>query len=171
MKTYFIADTHFYHKNIIKYENRPFESVEAMNWGIIKRWNGVVSKRDRVFLLGDFTFGNREKQSEIAEKLNGYKILVKGNHDTYNDEFYREIGFSEVYRYPILFNGFWILSHEPVYMNENMPYANLYGHVHNNSAFKDYTNQTMCVSIERAHMNYSPIEFTRIKEIMGIGDK
>lgn len=55
--TWFIGDTHFYHKNIIDYENRPFKSVEDMNKGLIDTWNSRVKKLDRVFVLGDFCFG------------------------------------------------------------------------------------------------------------------
>ena len=56
MEIYVIADTHFYHNNIIKYCNRPFEDVEKMNELIINKWNSVVSNEDIVLHLGDFGF-------------------------------------------------------------------------------------------------------------------
>lgn len=53
-------------------------------------------------------------------------------------------------------------SHEPLYVNENMPYANLFGHVHNSPIFKDFSKQHYCVSVER--INYAPISFEEIKK-------
>lgn len=167
-KVFFVADPHFWHKNIIKYENRPFNSTEHMNEELIKRWNKVVSRSDKVYVLGDFALANREKITDIVSKLNGYKVLVMGNHDQYSHSFYLEAGFNEVSKYPIIIDNFWVLSHEPMYINENMPYANIYGHVHNNPSFADYSNQSICVSVEREHMNYAPIEFKKVKELLGL---
>jgi calcineurin-like phosphoesterase family protein len=169
--TFFIGDTHFFHKNIIKYENRPFQDTIEMNEVLIKNWNKTVRNSDRVFMLGDFALTNRAGLNEVGRQLNGYKILVKGNHDQYNNDAYYDAGFNEVVKYPIIIDSFWILSHEPLYINENMPYANIFGHVHSNPAYMDYTSQTFCVSVERKHMNYKPISFDKIKELMGVAEK
>jgi len=75
--TYFTSDTHFGHKNIIGYTNRPYKSVFDMDEDIIKNWNNTISKTDLVFHLGDFSF-----QSDLyVHRLNGKIILIKGNHD------------------------------------------------------------------------------------------
>ena len=55
-KIFFTSDTHFWHVNIIKYCNRPFETIEEMNETIIEKWNSKISKDDIVFNLGDFAF-------------------------------------------------------------------------------------------------------------------
>ncbi len=159
MAIFFIADTHFSEESIMKYENRPFTSAESMNEVLIANWNGQVGKDDKVYVLGDFGVAGLEKQ--ILDRLNGIKYLVKGNHDTQTNEYYRQAGFLEVYDNPMIIEGFWILSHEPLYVNENMPYANLFGHVHKSPLFKDYSSQHYCVSAER--INYTPIEFEEIK--------
>ena len=160
MNVYFVADTHFGEERIRRYENRPFESAEHMDRELIRRWNETVSSPDTVYVLGDFGADGRE--AEVLASLNGRKILVKGNHDTKANGEYRSFGFDEVYDLPIIVDGFWILSHDALYVNENMPYANLFGHVHNSPIVKDYSRQHYCVSVER--INYTPISFDEIKK-------
>ena len=155
---YFIADTHFSEENIRLYENRPFESVAEMNDVLVQHWNARVNSNDEVYVLGDF--GADGQEALILEQLNGRKFLVKGNHDVRANQYYRDCGFEEVYDCPILIKGFWILSHEPLYVNTNMPYANLFGHVHNSPIFRTYSSQHYCVSVER--INYTPISFDEI---------
>ncbi len=162
MKVFFTADTHFGDSNIIRYENRPFSDIEDMDRTIIKNWNDTVSENDKVFLLGDFSAYGFEKSCEICNSLNGEKFLVMGNHDTENEKYYYNCGFSGVSHYPIIYENFWILSHEPLYVNRNMPYANIFGHVHANPLYKDVSEQSFCVSAER--IDYKPIEFGEIKQ-------
>lgn len=158
MTTYFIADTHFGDGNILRYENRPFVNINEMDEKLISNWNRKVQASDTVYILGDF--GAEGYESDIIRQLNGKIFLVKGNHDKFTNEYYRKAGFCEVYDVPIIFNEFWILSHEPLYINENMPYANLFGHVHNSPLFKDYSKHHFCVSVER--IDYTPISFDEI---------
>ncbi len=155
---YFIADTHFGEENIRLYENRPFVDITEMDNVLQKRWNSHVNQQDTIYVLGDFGANGQEK--EILAQLNGRKFLVKGNHDIQTNQYYRDCGFMEVYDYPIIFKDFWILSHEPLYVNTNMPYANIFGHVHNSPIFKTYSNQHYCVSVERTQ--YAPISFDEI---------
>lgn len=163
--TFLIADPHFGHKNIIEYENRPFQSVAEMDQVIIDNWNRTVKQDDQVFLLGDFAFAGKERIIELAASLNGYKIFVLGNHDRcYSYAWWQRVGFAEVVQYPIIFNEWFILSHEPVYLNSNMPYANIYGHVHSNPSYVDCSAQSFCVSVER--INYTPIEFGELVQRM-----
>lgn len=157
-KIYFIADTHFGDDNIRRYENRPFADTHEMDNALIERWNSAVTDDDNIYVLGDL--GADKFEGEILSQLNGNKFLVKGNHDSQSNSYYRKAGFIEVYDMPILFNGFWILSHEPIYVNNNMPYANLFGHVHNSPVFRDYSSHHFCVSAER--INYTPISLDDI---------
>jgi calcineurin-like phosphoesterase family protein len=81
-KIWVTSDTHFGHRNIIKYCNRPFETSEEMNETMIQRWNESISPDDLVFHLGDFSCGiSTELNSEIFSRLNGQKVLIVGNHD------------------------------------------------------------------------------------------
>jgi len=76
------SDTHFFHRNILQYCNRPFSTVEEMNDALIKNWNTVVKPNDIVYHLGDLTLSTRvELVDEILGRLNGTIRLVKGNHD------------------------------------------------------------------------------------------
>lgn len=158
MEIYFIADTHFSEENIMRYENRPFESIRDMDNTMLSNWNKIVKDEDIVYVLGDF--GADGQESFMLSQLKGSKYLIKGNHDTNSNDYYRKAGFKEVYDCPIIIKDFWILSHEPLYVNSNMPYANLFGHVHNSPLFKTYSRQHYCVSVER--IDYAPISFDEI---------
>lgn len=81
-KVWFTSDLHFWHKNICKYCNRPYESIEEMNKGIITNWNSVVKEDDTVFVLGDLGFCGIEKLRDLISQLKGCIILVQGNHDS-----------------------------------------------------------------------------------------
>jgi len=166
MKTYFIADTHFGDESIIRYENRPFKNASEMDEYITNKWNDTVSPEDNVFILGDFSvYTDKAKLKQILDALNGNKILVMGNHDRdFDANIWRACGFKECSPWPIVFNEYFILSHEPLYINSNMPYANIFGHVHGNPAYKDASKQSVCVSAER--INYTPISFEELVAAM-----
>lgn len=90
---WFTSDTHFGHQNIIKFCDRPFESVDHMNSAIVNRWNEMVAPGDTVYHLGDVALGQLEKSLPIMRRLHGYKILIPGNHDriySTNASAYRE---------------------------------------------------------------------------------
>lgn len=165
-KDFFIADTHFGGENIRRYENRPFQSASEMDKKLIENWNRTVGAEDTVYVLGDFSdYGDCEKDKEILQQLNGKKILVMGNHDRHRTpEEWRKLGFFECSQWPILYKEFFMLSHEPLYINTNMPYANFYGHVHANPSYKDASKQSVCVSVER--IAYTPVEFAALRERM-----
>ena len=80
MKLVVISDTHFGHKNIIKYCNRPFEDVDAMTKGMIAMWN-IVDASDDVYFLGDFAFMGSGPKKAVFSALHGTKHLIRGNHD------------------------------------------------------------------------------------------
>lgn len=160
-KVFFFADFHGYHENIIKYCNRPFKDAIEMNRKLVQNWNNTVSKDDKVFLLGDFSFGSTDQIIELGQQLQGHKVLIKGNHDKKSAEVYRRAGFEHVSAWPIIWNDFYILSHAPQHMSPNSPYFNIYGHVHDDPTYADFSSNSFCVSAER--INYRPISFEEIR--------
>jgi len=121
MNIFFTADTHFFHKNIIEYSNRPFSSVEEMNEVIIERWNEVVTSKDHVYHLGDFAFFYGKKKTKVEElfrRLNGNIFLCIGSHDKEITKLFRN-GFRE--------NGFITAFHkiksvsESFFIRQNVP--------------------------------------------------
>lgn len=82
MTTFLTADTHFGHKNIIRFCDRPFADTEEMQRVIISNWNSIVHPRDIVWHLGDFGIGLTDAETlELFQQLNGTIKLVIGNHD------------------------------------------------------------------------------------------
>ena len=163
--TWFISDSHFFHNNIIKYCNRPFKSVEEMNMKMIESWNSVVKKNDIVWHLGDFALGPNQKKTipELVSKLNGRINLVLGNHDHNAVKFYYDAGFHRVYDRKVIINDFVILSHAPLmFNNENCPFFNIYGHVHDSEMYKTFTKTSCCACVERH--DYKPISWKTIQD-------
>ena len=78
---FFTADHHFGHENIIKFSERPFESLDHMNEELIKRWNKKIQPGDTVYHLGDMSLGKPDFTKEILDRLNGNIHLIKGNHE------------------------------------------------------------------------------------------
>lgn len=80
---FFTGDTHFRHKNILKYcpTTRPYPSIEEHDEALIERWNSVVSPSDLVYHLGDVAFAPPEVSEKILQRLNGRIHLILGNHD------------------------------------------------------------------------------------------
>lgn len=164
-KIWFTADSHFCHENIIKYCNRPYANAYLMNEDLIKRWNAVVKPNDIVWHLGDFCFGKKENVQSIFPRLNGKIRIVLGNHDHHKMKFYYDVGFQKVYDRPILFNNFFILSHAPLqWISNNLPFANIFGHVHDSDVYKTFTARSACVCVER--WNYAPIDWETIVDGM-----
>jgi calcineurin-like phosphoesterase family protein len=156
------SDTHWGHAGICKFTNydgspvRPWDDVEEMNEEMIKRWNETVGPKDKVYHLGDVVI-NR-KFLPILDRLNGDKVLYKGNHDIFRLADYVKY-FRDIRSYGVM-NG-CILSHIPVHKDSIARFgANIHGHTHGNRVLDadgkidpDY----FCVCVEQT--DYTPIAF------------
>lgn len=78
---YYISDLHFGHKNVIRFDGRPFADVDLMDETLIHNWNERVTADDTVYVLGDAFWKNEEGSLSIIKRLNGHKHLIQGNHD------------------------------------------------------------------------------------------
>ena len=77
----YISDLHLGHTNVIKFDNRPFESLEEMHKTIITNWNEVTNQNDTVYILGDFCWETEAGWEKYLKELSGKKVLIRGNHD------------------------------------------------------------------------------------------
>lgn len=75
---------HFGHDNVIRFDGRPFSTVDDMDEELIKRWNAKVAEGDLVYVLGDLIWKSKNNAAPaLLKRLNGSKILIKGNHDRF----------------------------------------------------------------------------------------
>lgn len=169
-KIYFTSDTHFYHNNIIKYCDRPFVSIEEMNDRIIENWNDKVPKDSIVFHLGDFAFCSEYNLKELVSQLNGYIILIKGNHDSKNNNFLESI-FPEVYsQFHLVVNKQLIyLNHFPLLCYPKHAW-NFFGHVHSKPGISNIDTPRLkyCTSTQYDVgvdlNNYTPLAFCEVRD-------
>lgn len=177
-KIFFTSDTHFNHKNIILYCQRPFETVEKMNEVLIANWNSKVPSDGIVFHCGDFALGGSEAWHKIMPRLNGKIHLILGNHDLknfrqgYADSFasVQEQLTIDIGKKKIILTHFPLLCYHGTWGSE-MNVWNLMGHVHtlkSNNSGKDFerlqylfpTQYDVGVDFN----NYTPISFQEVKE-------
>jgi len=175
---FLVSDTHFGHAGVCNFMRndgvtklRPWDNPEEMDEEMVKRWNETVRPNDKVYHLGDVVI-NRKALKTLG-RLNGDKVLIRGNHDIFRDEEYRQY-FRELRAYHVM-NGM-ILSHIPIHTDSIGRFGtNIHGHLHANRVMYlptwriDDTRidpRYHCVCVEQT--DYRPILFEdvikRIKE-------
>lgn len=140
----YISDLHFFHDNLNRrMDMRGFHDFEVMNSYMLQQWNDHVTKKDEVFILGDFSISRGEAANKILEQLNGKKYLIEGNHDKFlKDKAFDRSLFEWIKPYAEIQDSKRqvILSHYPVFCykgqyrtkpNGDPVTYMLYGHVHN----------------------------------------
>lgn len=161
MTIFFTADTHFGHEKAIKYHSdnkkiRPWDTVDDQDTALINNWNSLVSANDLVYHIGD-VYDTTVESKGWVDKLNGKKILIKGNIDTDDNSEYLNY-FNEVYNnfHVVDLNGQRILlSHNYTTINNLNKYnctLNIHGHLHADCV---QDPRYFCVSLERT--NFYPI--------------
>lgn len=182
---FLISDTHFGHTNTwqkFTVEDgsplRPFTSTEEMDETMVENWNRVVRPQDTVYHLGDVVIARRNL--ETVKRLNGRKILIRGNHDIFRDKDYYEAGFEQIHGVRVFVDQF-ILSHIPLHpdcVGERFK-RNVHGHLHGNRIMIDETlissshtqpgsylqpdPRYLCVCVEQ--INFTPVSFDDVMKM------
>lgn len=133
------SDTHFGHWGVCRFlrsdgvtKLRPWDNPGDMDEALVKNWNERVRPHDKVYHLGDVVI-NRAALKTLA-RLNGDRVLIKGNHDIFKLEDYLPY-FRDVRGYHVM-NGM-ILSHVPVHSASLARFgSNIHGHLHANRVMK-----------------------------------
>lgn len=175
---FFISDPHFDHKNIVNWHRTEFKDHNHMNEHMVKAWNSVVtSRKDIVFVAGDFCFGGSDRWKHFTNRLNGSKYLIIGNHDkqisgqwefateimdiSVTDKELKQPQHVTICHYPMLS---WYQSHKGAWQ--------LFGHVHGKLSNKDMANDdfTLEGKLSPRHLeigadvwNYTPVSWYQIK--------
>ena len=163
---YFISDTHFSDRGILKTFHRPFKDINEMNTSLYHNIvNTLADKNDTLFFLGDA--GSGLHMFEYFAMDNIFNLVwILGNHDNCKAvyELFNKYPNIIIYNNPIMVNGLW-LSHEPIgCMLPECPYLNIHGHTHslnygNGGKWLD-GNRYFNVSVE--NIDYKPISFNEI---------
>ena len=134
---WFTSDTHFGHKQVIKFCDRPYNSVEEMDEALIENWNSRVKPNDLVFHLGDFAMASKGRWKNLLSSLNGQKYLVLGNHDSvcwpgnYVMSMFKQVALKIVLSIDsqiVYLDHYPYLCYAGTYNNSNI--IQLFGHVH-----------------------------------------
>ena len=193
---WFTSDTHFGHANIIRFCDRPFKDVPHMNEALIANWNSVVHEDDTVYHLGDVALGPWVEWDSILTRLNGYKILVVGNHerifkgepqkvqDKFKDEYPK--WFNEIHDHIpgfVLSNGTVVnLSHFPYeadhmdkarHMEHRLPDDGIpliHGHTHLDQIMSKSTAGTIQVHVGMDAHNYTPVSEQQVIDYVRVTD-
>ncbi|MGD1848867.1 MAG: metallophosphoesterase [Salibacteraceae bacterium] len=171
-RIFFTSDHHFGHANIIKFCNRPFETVEEMNQALIERWNEKVRKNDHVYHIGDFGITYKEKLEAILQRLNGKKYLIAGNHEGAAKQLPNYFEWIKDYyelkvKDPDLKNGVQriILFHYAmrVWRSDFRGTWQLYGHSHGNLPDKE---DRLAIDVGVDCHDFYPLSYAEVKAIM-----
>jgi len=164
---FLIADPHFSHDNICKFLHddgspiRPFKDAAEMDEVMIKNWNEVVKPHDKVYVCGDLVM-KAKKQIHIMDRLNGKKVLIKGNHDIGELKVYLP-HFYDIRAFHILDN--FSITHIPIHPACLGRFkGNIHGHIHQRTIMLNDAPDPRYFCISAEQINYTPIEWNDLRK-------
>ena len=159
------SDPHFGHHGVCQFlrndgvtKLRPWDDPAEMDEDMVTWYNECVRPNDKIYFLGDVVI-NRKALSTL-HRLNGDKVLIKGNHDIFKLHEYTA-HFRDIRGYHVMNNI--ILSHIPVHPESKGRFkANIHGHTHANRVKVDGIIDPYyhCVCVEQT--DYKPILFEQV---------
>ena len=179
-KIFFTSDMHFGHEGIIQFAGRPYQSVGQMDAALIESWNKTIPVDGLTFVLGDIGFTDKSRIVEIFDRLNGQKILIRGNHDNnYKEETLSRI-FEEIHDllYLRVTDGmsqkfyYMVLCHYPMldWQSSFRGSWQLFGHLHTRGLDEFATLGTRLFAqqydVGVDNNNFTPISFYEVKNII-----
>lgn len=172
MKTFFTADWHLGHDNIIKFCDRPFANAEEMDREIIEKCNSVVGKNDRLVMIGDFTMRPMPELHKYVHSINCDNVVfVAGNHDNRHriSNFYRIYDIFET-KDPVIVCCHYALA---VWNKSHRGSYHVYGHSHGGAeeyldkAFPGRRSMDVGVdNVAKIFGEYRPISQDEVIEIL-----
>lgn len=170
-RVFFTSDTHFAHKRIQEFcpNTRPQDSLIEHDEELIYNWNSCVQKGDRIYHLGDFSFGSREYTEEVLNRLNGNIHIILGNHDRMLEDakFKRYFASMQTYK-EVTLDGIKVcMFHFPIWewYQCHRGSFHLFGHVHAN--FGTVRGKSLNVGIDnRPNGDMMPWSWQEVKEFM-----
>lgn len=163
MSVYFIGDLHLGHKNIMKFGQRDFSSIEEHDQELMDRWNSTVKRqKDLVWVLGDVAMSM--ESLKLLSSFTGRKVLVIGNHDRFDTQVYLKY-FEKVVSFERRYHGL-IMTHIPIHPNE-LQYRtwrfNIHGHIHDSNKFP---YDPKYINVNADQVNLTPVKLETIQEIV-----
>jgi calcineurin-like phosphoesterase family protein len=158
---FLIGDTHFSHAGICRFLNfdgskvRPWDDPAEMDEAMVDRWNAVVKPHDKVYHLGDVAIA--KKSLVIMSRLNGKKVLIRGNHDIFKLKDYSAY-FYDIRGSHKLVN--FVLSHIPLHpdaITNGWCVGNVHGHTHGNLVMLGDQPDMRYFSVCVERINYTPL--------------
>lgn len=162
------SDDHLHHENILTFKRddgtplRSFSNIDEHDEYLIAQHNKVVRPNDKVYFLGDVVFS--KKYTHLVGRMNGDKVLIKGNHDKLELKEY--LPYFRDIRGCHQFEGMF-LSHVPIHVESLSRWKiNVHGHLHSNRVMGawgskiDERYQSVCM--EQLD-DYTPISLEQLK--------
>jgi calcineurin-like phosphoesterase family protein len=150
-RTVFVfSDTHFNHKKILRYCNRPFSNIREMNEELVSRWNRVVGEHDHVYFLGDFVFHG--SVAEWAGQLNGTIHFIRGNHD-------HRLHFARTRKVVKHADRTFMLVHDPAHVPPGWEGWVIHGHTHNTrmTEYPFINGEAKRINVSAELTDYTPL--------------
>jgi calcineurin-like phosphoesterase family protein len=164
------------HGNILRYGRGEFSNLREMNEHLVEEWNKVVPEDALVFDLGDISIGDSKATLRYLEKLNGFIIHLKGNHnnqeeyDMFQEALKEKHIFKNTPTMEVKINGqLIVMCHYPfaVWNKQHHGSWHLFGHSHGTLPVNNKKTIDVGIdSIKNIFGQYRPVSLQEIRSIM-----